>query len=94
MHWFGELLVFYLIGLVVVSLWLSIHFIPKWKAEKKVAELRYAQLESYRNCFRRMFDANSNAIAELESQLYGIFPDDVRQEMMSAHEEASKVINK
>ena len=94
MHWFGELLAFYVIIAAAGLGFLYAAKLPLYRRQRQAAGLEYVTRDGWRLSWQRLYDANASAIAAIEQGMAPGFPDDVRDEMLAAHQAAGEIQRK
>jgi hypothetical protein len=90
MHWFGELLAFYIAIAAAGFAILYARKFPAYRAQRRAAELEYTTRAGWRRTWQKLEDANASAIDAIARGMAPGFPDDVRDEMLAAHQAASE----
>lgn len=91
MHWFGELLGFYIAIAGVGFGILYVRKFPAYKAQREAAMLKYIERADWRRSWQELYNANISAIDALERDLAPGFPENIREQLLKAHEAASTV---
>jgi cell wall assembly regulator SMI1 len=93
-HWFGELLGFYVAIAVAGFAVVSARKLPVYRAQRRAADLEYTARHDWQQSWHCLYDANISAIDAIECGMAPGFPDEVRTAMLAAHQGASEIERK